>query len=272
MKRPGLFACALVLVGAIGASSRLWAQAPAASSGTLPAPSAPSALPPASVTAPTPPLVFGPVSAMTAATSSTASAPASAPPPLVGPPPYGLPAGGPSPYGNVPVDPYYASPSGYPNAPPYEDNPPPAPTLEYHEGDPIPQGYGRDTKVRLGLVIGGALVLGVPWLVSAVVAEPLQSVYDTLDDRDEHHVQFWPLFLPLAGPFIAIGTTEASPVGTFVLAADGVVQCGGLAMLIAGLAAPEDVLVWEGPGPSALSLRPASLGGDAWGPALAGRY
>jgi hypothetical protein len=144
--------------------------------------------------------------------------------------------------------------------------------LDYREGDPIPPGYGRETKIRLGLVIAGAITMGVPWLLSAALAQPMQSIHDGLDDYDQHDVQFWPMFLPLAGPFVTIGTAAPDALGTFVLAADGVLQCGGLALLIVGLTAPRDVLVWEGPGESALSLGAAPLGRGAWGMALAGRY
>src|SRR3954469_8973442 len=38
---------------------------------------------------------------------------------------------------------------------------------DWDENQPIPPGYHRDTRVRKGLVIGGAILFGVPYLYSA---------------------------------------------------------------------------------------------------------
>jgi hypothetical protein len=51
------------------------------------------------------------------------------------------------------------------------------------------------------------------------------------------------MYIPIAGPFIAIGTAEPDPGVAVGLAALGVAQLGGVAMIVAGLAFPKTTLV-----------------------------
>ncbi len=133
----------------------------------------------------------------------------------------------------------YAPPSGaypqLPGAPPktYRDMPR---ELPYEEGDPVPYGYRPETQIRKGLVIGGAVTLGSLYLISA-------SIGSLANDIDSSSDQFTPLFFPVVGPFITIGTASSEGSGTFFLLIDGVGQSAGLAMLIAGLASPRTVLL-----------------------------
>lgn len=108
--------------------------------------------------------------------------------------------------------------------------------IPYTEGDPIPDGYERDTRVRTGLVVGGAVTLGVLWGLSAVFGGILTDVGSLGSDA------YVPLFIPAVGPFIAVETMDADAAGGALLIIDGVAQTAGLAMFIAGLAAPEDIL------------------------------
>lgn len=109
-------------------------------------------------------------------------------------------------------------------------------TLPYEEGDPVPYGYRPDTRIRKGLVIGGAVTLGSLYLISASFGSLATDVSSSGDD-------YRPLYVPVLGPFITINTADSRGSGTFFLLIDGVGQSAGLAMLIAGLAAPKSVLV-----------------------------
>jgi len=147
------------------------------------------------------------------------------------PPGYPPPQGGyPPPQGGYPPPGY-----GYPPPPGYGyDTPPGAPlarSLPYNEGDPIPPGYEITTRPRRGLIIGGAVTFGTTWLLSVLVA----SAADSLDGTNS----LWPLYIPVVGPFVTIGTTDSEGPATLFLVLDGVAQAGGLAMFIAGFAAPE---------------------------------
>jgi hypothetical protein len=118
----------------------------------------------------------------------------------------------------------------------------------------IPPGYTRDTKIRKGLVIGGAVTFGAVWLLTAAVGaawmdyeireEESRSALSVTDSYEPADVGV--LIIPVAGPFIAIGTLNASAGGGTLLAIDGLAQAGGLAMLIVGLAAKKDVLIRTG--------------------------
>lgn len=119
--------------------------------------------------------------------------------------------------------------------------------IDYEEGDAIPPGYEKGERVRKGLVIAGAVTFGVSWLASAGWALRLAQ------DREEGRGPRWddddepppeaPLYVPLVGPWIALGTLDPDRGQTAVLVLDGVVQAGGLAMLVAGVAAKRTVLV-----------------------------
>lgn len=107
--------------------------------------------------------------------------------------------------------------------------------MSYTEGQPIPPGYRLETRMRRGLVIGGAVTFGSTYLLSALTA----SVAVDAGGADE----FGPLFIPVAGPFVTIGTAESEGTGTFLLVLDGIGQAGGVAMFIAGLATEEQFLL-----------------------------
>ena len=150
-------------------------------------------------------------------------------PPGYGPPPQGYAQPG---YGQLPPGAYYAPAPGAtaPQGPRI---------LDYEEGDNIPAGYRTGTRVRTGLVIGGAVSLGVGYLFTIMVAGIGQLASNISDSSKD----FGPLLIPVVGPFIGIGTTHASTGGGFGLGFLGVVQTAGLGMLIGGIAAPKTVLI-----------------------------
>jgi hypothetical protein len=123
--------------------------------------------------------------------------------------------------------------------------------LEWVEGAAIPPGYEPDTRVRKGLLIGGLVTFGVAWLGSAAAASYFIEKDDQYSDRtfqvgDEEGEEYpaaAPLYVPVIGPFVAIGTMDPDKQVTAALVADGIVQIGGVAMALAGLIAQEKVLV-----------------------------
>jgi hypothetical protein len=151
-------------------------------------------------------------------------------------------------------------------------------TMDYIEGAEVPPGYIKVERIRKGLVIAGAVTFGVSWLVSATAGVALtdesnhNECYAYGDDieggggyysecRDDDNEGAIPLFIPLVGPFIAMGTMDAEGPGRAALFLDGVVQVGGMAMLIAGVAAKQTVLVRSGnttvsvaPGPGSVQF------------------
>jgi hypothetical protein len=219
-----------------------------------------------------------------AVTFTTATLGASAAPPPPAPPPATVPAAQPQPpaqppVAQPPVDPNAPPPPGYGQPPPPGYGPPPtvyyapqpgygppgyypppaAPQGPYviedwEEGDPIPDGYQPESRIRKGLVIGGAVTLGALWVLTIVIAAAGQSIEATDDElttavggdpeADGRTEGDWAvLYIPVAGPFVGIATLDASGGGLAILIIDGVAQTGGLAMLIAGLAAQETRLV-----------------------------
>jgi len=122
--------------------------------------------------------------------------------------------------------------------------------LEWVEGAAIPPGYEPDTRVRKGLLIGGLVTFGVAWLGSAAAASYLieeerygDRTFQVGDDDGEEYPAAAALYVPVVGPFVAIGTMDPNKRITAALVADGVVQVGGVAMALAGLVFQEKVLV-----------------------------
>ena len=165
------------------------------------------------------------------------------------------PSGGPAPS-------YSYGPSDYFGKPKY---------LPYTDGDPVPDGYVKDTRVRAGLVIGGAVLFAVTYGMTAASGGILSSAEEaSIVGEEPDTEQFVPLYIPVAGPFIAIDSMEAEGAGVALLIVDGVAQTAGLAMFIAGLAAQEDVLKRT----SALDLRftPVVMPNQQYGIGLSGRF
>jgi hypothetical protein len=168
------------------------------------------------------------------------------PPPGYGQPPagYGQPPAG---YGQPAAGGYYPPPGygqpqqgGYYAPPGYYYPPPgammPVLTLPYEEGDPIPQGFAVRSRANRSLLIAGSITFGAPYLISALVAATVVSA------NSSDGGQFAPMFAPVVGPFITIGTAHAEGAGTFWLIFDGLAQAGGVAMFIAGMTMEEKYL------------------------------
>ena len=217
--------------------------------GTAAAQPAPVA-PPAA--APVAPPAAAPVAPPGAPTARPPGSPA-APPAGYGQPPAGYqqpPAGYGQPppgYGQPAASGYYPPPGygqpaqgGYYAPPGYYYPPPgamiPVLTLPYEEGDPIPQGFSVRSRANRSLLIAGSITFGAPYLISALVAATIVSA------NANNGGQFAPMFAPVVGPFITIGTAHAEGASTFWLVFDGLAQAGGVAMFIAGMTMEEKYL------------------------------
>jgi hypothetical protein len=105
---------------------------------------------------------------------------------------------------------------------------------DWSEGEPIPPGYHEAIRMRRGLVVGGAVLFGTMYLLTALVA-----AVESDNTSCGCHAG---LFIPGAGPFVELGQSTGATT-SFFLVVDGMSQLGGLAMFIAGLAVPKTVLI-----------------------------
>ena len=111
---------------------------------------------------------------------------------------------------------------------------------DYEEGEPIPHGYHADTRVRTGLVVGGAVTFGVMYLFSVLAGSVMNDVANRPYGSSSARGDF--LFVPVVGPFLQLTKTDSSS-GYTILVIDGAAQAAGAAMLIAGITSPRTVLV-----------------------------
>ncbi|MFO0760974.1 MAG: hypothetical protein U0359_31140 [Byssovorax sp.] len=99
--------------------------------------------------------------------------------------------------------------------------------LPYDEGEPIPAGYTLKTRAHRALLLGGSITFGTTYLLSILSGAAAAA--------NGEGSSITPLFVPVAGPFIAAGTVSTDDLGRFWLALDGITQAAGAGMLIAGL-------------------------------------
>ena len=122
--------------------------------------------------------------------------------------------------------------------------------LPYQAGMVVPPGYQLRSRVRLGLVISGAAMFGVPYIITA----------STLSGTSVQRV----LAVPVLGPFLAI--PDAGDTARPFLVIDGLLQAAGLTMLIIGLTARQQYLQLYASGDRQLTLQPmASRSGGGLG-------
>jgi hypothetical protein len=139
---------------------------------------------------------------------------------------------------------------------------------DWDEGQPVPPGYHKSTKIRTGLVIAGAVTFGVVYLTTALVGA---AVGDICSATNSSCTSAKLLLIPVAGPFTLIGP-GAGATGDFFLVLDGLAQAGGLAMFIAGLAAPRTVLKRNDVGKVTITPKPMTFGTHGSGFGVTGTF
>lgn len=111
---------------------------------------------------------------------------------------------------------------------------------DWEEGEAIPPGYHPVTRIRKGLVVGGAVTFGAVYLINVLIAAVSHDACNISGSTCSGALTA--LYIPIAGPFVQLGSSH-SATGSFGLVVDGLLQAGGAAMMIAGIAAPKTVLI-----------------------------
>ena len=136
---------------------------------------------------------------------------------------------------------------------------------DWNEGEPIPPGYHRTTRVRTGLVVAGALVFGIPYLYSGLIASAGTDISNDTGTENK----LGALYVPVLGPFIEMGQTT-SATARYFLAIDGLAQSAGAFMLIYAIAAPRNILVRNDL--AMLTVLPVKMGAEGQGVGVFGRF
>lgn len=132
----------------------------------------------------------------------------------------------------------------------------PAAQPVYTQPQPQPR---TEERVHVGLIVAGSVMLGVSWLLHALLISPLAgcSLSSTSGCSSTWEDFRWTGALPLVGPWVqlAIKPTDLGQDGWGpYLIIDGLLQAGGLTMLILGATITETVTVY-GDNESGPSLR-----------------
>ncbi|CAN5301932.1 hypothetical protein BH09MYX1_BH09MYX1_38170 [soil metagenome] len=143
---------------------------------------------------------------------------------------------------------------------------------DYNEGDPVPPGYHPESRVSRGLIGGGLGMFGGAYLISVFVAAVGSDLSNACTSFGGGGCTnpLWPLYLPVVGPWVTMGTAGGSATGMVFLAIDGLLQGAGAAMTIIGIVAPKTVLVRNDLG--SLHIQPTMVGGMNPGIGLGGTF
>jgi hypothetical protein len=176
----------------------------------------------------------------------------------------GVPPGQPQP-GQPP--PQYQQPQYYQPQPQYQQQPAgrPAKPKKWQDGDPVPAGYHVEDRPRSGLVIGGTIMVLVPYTIGAFAA-----VAAKFDNETTY------LLVPVVGPWLTMGARSYSGCGRdkkedvsgslgcvgdiFVvmgLIVDGVLQATGATLLLVGALNTKPQLVRD---EARVNIRPMTIG------------
>jgi len=217
------------------------------------------------------------IAATAPAVAQTPAAPSAAPAAPAQPAPAPAPAAPPPAYTYAPPPPGYTYAYPAPPAPAYGAYPTPlrAPESAPYNGGPVPAGYHVEERARRGLVVGGAVTLGVPWVLGVTIA----SGYDFSNQSG------W-LVVPALGPWITIAARKNDTICDYVgssnsncspdnsvrtiLILDGLTQAAGTIMFVYGLASPKKVITRDFVG--SLHFTPAPMGKLGYGGVLTGEF
>jgi hypothetical protein len=158
---------------------------------------------------------------------------------------------------------YYAPPPGYYPPPGAYAQPQPGPRVlnDWEEGEPLPAGYHKATRPRVGLIVGGSVLFGVTWLTSAFAG----AVASDIGARNGKL-----LIIPVVGPFTLV--PSGSTTGDLFLVLDGLAQAGGLAMLVVGIAVPKTVAVRNDIAKVQIMPTPMTFGSNSAGFGFVGKF
>jgi hypothetical protein len=230
------------------------ALAPAVADAQTPPPAVdPNAPPPGS--APPPPGAYAPVPAPPPAGYAPPAQGYAPPPPGYAPPPAGY---APPPAGYAPP------PAGY-YAPPVAYGAPVGPRVidDFDDGQAIPAGYHKATKIRTSLVIGGAVTFGSVYFVTGLSGAIASDVSGNHSDNL--------LLIPAIGPFCLLG--QGFPAtADFFLVLDGLAQVAGIAMFTVGIAMPRTVLIRNDLAKVTIMPKPMTFGQNSGGFGVVGSF
>jgi hypothetical protein len=198
------------------------------------------------------------------------------PPPPGYPPPGYPPPGYPPPgYGYPPPGYGYPPPGAYPPGyyPPAAQQPPAVNPSKWQEGDRVPPGYHVEERARRGMIIGGAITLGVPYIIGLSFAS----------DADFENSSGW-LAVPALGPWLMMAFREdqcddsidraddclSDGALRFFLTLDGLAQTAGAILLLVGIVDTKPRLIAdEG---ARIVVTPTRVGSTGYGLGLQGNF
>lgn len=121
----------------------------------------------------------------------------------------------------------------------HADEPPPAADPPVAVAPPVAEH--RETRMQPIPIVAGSVLLGASYatgVIGGAMLDVCLNVFGPPTPCDHPH---WPMYIPVAGPFIALGTASAANrldgASAAFMIADGIAQVASLSLLVYGLAA-----------------------------------
>jgi hypothetical protein len=147
--------------------------------------------------------------------------------------------------------------------------------MKYHEGDPVPEGYVLNETPMRGLMTGGIIAIGVPYLTGLVIGGVANF----------ENQGGW-IAIPVAGPWLTWGLRKrdcfntgcdaadnqaANQLVRTMLVLDGAIQGIGLAMTIMGVVFTRTELLRSDLA-TVQTILPTKIGREGYGFAATGTF
>jgi hypothetical protein len=131
--------------------------------------------------------------------------------------------------------------------------------IPWDQDKPVPPGFRLGSGPRWGLFVGGMATFGFSYLTGVILAANDVRLTGQDEELEVSSGRNDPLYAPLIGPFVALGTEERPAGEQALLAVGGLLQAGGLTLAMFGLAGREvwlerDVALGLAPGGASLRL------------------
>lgn len=145
------------------------------------------------------------------------------------------------------------------------DDAPGPKVLDAEPGEPAPPGYVYQEKTRVGPIVGGSVLFGSVYALTAF-AGFVGELGNAVTYDGPRQTSYASLFVPAVGPFMQIASSSPSAGAATVLAIDGIAQCAGVALLVYGLSSKRTIFVRQD-----VALAPV-VGNGTTGAMLVGRF
>jgi hypothetical protein len=122
--------------------------------------------------------------------------------------------------------------------------------LDYKDGASIPPGYHLRSELRTDVLIASGIIFWTAYSTQSAISFISGRLACELKGKPpwcEEGRRYYPLFIPVVGPFVFTRTGNATPAEQTGLIAVGALQIAGIMIITAAVTSPRKVLIRNTP-------------------------